>query len=325
MLAVHLTALDLSRTVVRAEPAVMVELTEAGRRVTTSVVPDTLVSWRARTRAALRPVMRPFLDLCGVPLWVPDFLTPIGHGTDLETELDEVLRTPAAALRAELGPEIRAGRLPARAGALAAGDPDALRRLAAAVRAFHAVAVEPYWSEIVTAVRADRAARGATLVDQGIERVLCTLSPELRWVSSTLSYECVGGNDLDLHPAGRGLVLVPSYLDRQPGFLDLGTGPVVINYPIERNTAALTTGTSLSDLLGRTRASVLGAVDGGRNTSDVARVVGTSLASVSQHTAVLRSAGLITTSRTGPAVLHTLTPLGRSLLEASSERGSSVR
>lgn len=70
---------------------------------------------------------------------------------------------------------------------------------------------------------------------------------------------------------------------------------------------------------------MLGAIDGERNTTEIARLVGTSLASVSQHTAVLRSTGLITTSRTGPAVRHALTPLGRSRLQASSDRGFSVR
>jgi DNA-binding transcriptional ArsR family regulator len=74
------------------------------------------------------------------------------------------------------------------------------------------------------------------------------------------------------------------------------------------------------DLIVGTRAGILRAVDGGRNTTELARTVGTSIASASQHTAVLRAAGLITTHRTGPGVRHSLTPLGRSLLTASQDQ-----
>ncbi len=46
--------------------------------------------------------------------------------------------------------------------------------------------------------------------------------------------------------------------------------------------------------------------------------VGVSLASASQHAAVLRNAGLVSTVRMGGAVLHTLTPLGSTLLRSDS-------
>jgi DNA-binding transcriptional ArsR family regulator len=102
-------------------------------------------------------------------------------------------------------------------------------------------------------------------------------------------------------------------------FIDVADAPVVIGYPIERNRQELARRKPLADLLGRTRAAVLGAVNGGRSTTELARAVGTSIASASQHAAVLRSAGLISTHRTGPSVCHWLTPLGESLLQASSQ------
>jgi len=70
----------------------------------------------------------------------------------------------------------------------------------------------------------------------------------------------------------------------------------------------------LAALIGDTRAAVLESVGEGRSTSELARRVGVSAASISQHTAV-RSAGLIRTGRVGKAVLHTITPLGRAMLE----------
>ncbi|GAA1586653.1 winged helix-turn-helix domain-containing protein [Kribbella sancticallisti] len=319
MLTVHLNAIDLSRTVVRSRPAVMQELAAAGRRVTQADAPTYLAGWNARTRAALRPIMRPYLDLCRVPRWVPDFLTPAGWSSDFDAAvIDEVVNTPAALMREELQPMIEAGRLPARVGALAAGDQSARRQLRAAIVAFHDVAVAPYWTEITTAVHADRAARGTTMVEHGIDRVLHTLSSHLRWNASKLSYECPGGADVELAPAGHGVILVPSYLGIVPSFADVGGGPVAVCYPIERRPPDLAGRKPLADLLGRTRATVLTAVAGGRSTTEVAHEVGISAGSASQHTSVLRSAGLITTHRTGPAVRHSLTPLGLSLLEAGS-------
>ncbi|MEU7996544.1 winged helix-turn-helix domain-containing protein [Micromonospora sp. NPDC049060] len=320
MLTLHLNAADLSRTVVRSRPSVSLELAAAGQRMFLPTVPGHLEGWRARTRAALRPVMRPYLDLCRLPWWLPDFLTPIGADPDVATALDRLAATPAATLSAELGPRVAAGDLPSRVGELAAGAPAARQRLRTAVAAFHAVAVAPYRAEIDAAVHADRAARGHTMVDAGIDRVLRNLSPYLHWSSSggayRLSYECAFGTRLDVEPSGRGVTLVPSYFLPQPCVLDDPAGPMVLAYPVERTRRELTTGAPLADLLGRTRAAVLGAVADGRSTTQVARDVGVSAASVSQHTAVLRSAGLITTHRTGSAVRHSLTPLGQRLLRA---------
>ncbi|ONI72121.1 hypothetical protein BWI15_18770 [Kribbella sp. ALI-6-A] len=322
MLTLHLTARDLSRTVVVRMPSAMQELCSAGRRLNQPHQPAYLASWNAQTRAGLRPVMLPYLDLCGVPRWAPDFLTPIVNSSDFASALDRVIETPTETLRAELVPRIEAGQLPGRTAELATGSDQARRRLRAAALAFHELAVAPYWSEITAAVYADRVARGSLIVDQGIDRVLSTLSPLLHWRSSTLSYECPGGSDIDLTPNGRGVTLVPSYLQPVPTFVDVGDEPVVIVYPIGKPSHDLSSIKPLADLLGRTRAAVLHAVASTPNTTGLADQVGISPASASQHTAVLRSAGLITTHRTGPAVRHTLTPLGRSLLH-TNRRGVS--
>ncbi|WP_307849164.1 helix-turn-helix domain-containing protein [Micromonospora sp. U56] len=324
VMTLHLTATDLSRTVLRAAPSVLLELGAAGQRLFEAAVPEHLTAWRARTRAAVRPQMRPYLDLCRLPWWFPDFLTPPSLGSDLTASLDEVAATPTATLEAELRPRIEAGDLPARVAALAAGEPVARQRLRAAMVAFHEVAVAPYWETITAAVHADRAVRGNTMVDAGIERVLRNLSPYLYWKPCgeryELSYECGFANEIGLAPAGRGVTLVPSYLVPRPCVLDDPTGPLVLAYPIRPSRRELTSGQPLADLLGRTRAAVLGAIAGGPSTSQVARTVGISVASASQHTSTLRQAGLITTQRAGPAVLHTLTPLGEHLLRAG--RGS---
>ncbi|MEV1178870.1 winged helix-turn-helix domain-containing protein, partial [Nonomuraea sp. NPDC049784] len=72
----------------------------------------------------------------------------------------------------------------------------------------------------------------------------------------------------------------------------------------------------------RTRAAVLATLRAPATTTSVAERVGISLGSASQHTTVLRNAGLISTTRTGGAVLHTLTPLGQALLHSGPNVGS---
>lgn len=320
MVTLCLTAADLSRTVLRATPSVLLELGAAGQRLGRSGLPAHLAAWRARTQGALAAPMRPYLDLCRRPDWFPDFLTPPGLGSDLAAGLAEVDATPTEVLTAELGPRIEAGDLPARVGPLAAGEPAARRLLREAMEAFHAVALRPYWSLIVAAVHADRAVRGRAMVDAGIDRVLRELSPHLRFVAGggryELSYECEFGAGVVLSPDGRGVTLVPSYFVPQPAVLDTRTGPMVLAYPIRPTRGELTTRTPLADLLGRTRAAVLAAVADTPSTSELARAVGVSVASASQHAATLRAAGLLTSHRAGPAVRHALTPLGERLLRS---------
>ena len=318
MLRLHLTGQDLTRTVIRDSPSVLVELLAAGKRMVQDVPRQSFGTWTAGTRAALRPVMRPYLDLCVAPKWSPDFLTPPDYGMDLGAGLDQVSATPPAVLEAELAPRIRTADLPSRVAPLAAGRRAAIAALRDAMIAFHEVAVAPYWPSITAAVRTDRASRAGSMADAGIEDVLRDLSPYLRWESSTLSYDCPGGADIDIEAAGRGVTLVPSYFQNQPSFCEHPGAPVALVYPVQRPAGVLDPAPTLGELLGRTRAAVLAATNGGRSTTEVAQAVGISLASASQHTAVLRAAGLITTHRTGAAVRHSMTPLGRSLMELSA-------
>ena len=77
-------------------------------------------------------------------------------------------------------------------------------------------------------------------------------------------------------------------------------------------------------LLGRSRAAVLEAVADGCTTTELARRAGVSLASASQHAAVLRDSGLLVTRRTGKSVHHSLTVLGAALLNATWPSAPSV-
>jgi DNA-binding transcriptional ArsR family regulator len=70
---------------------------------------------------------------------------------------------------------------------------------------------------------------------------------------------------------------------------------------------------ALGQLLGSRRAAVLSALTSPVSTTELARSLGLSAASVSQHLAVLRDAGLVNGHRVGRVVLYMRSPTGESL------------
>ena len=184
------------------------------------------------------------------------------------------------------------------------------------MRSQYETAVEPFWPEARAHIEAERARRARILLDQGCEGLLDSFRPMMRWEPPVLEVEVPFEQTLRLD--GRGLLLVPSFLSwGSPDVLRDTTLPPVLVYPIEHDlTLRPAAGHSTVALIGRTRTSVLESIGEGSTTSELARRIGVSAASISQHTAVLRDARLIHTSRAGKAVLHTMTPLGAALLSS---------
>ncbi|MBL6275300.1 winged helix-turn-helix transcriptional regulator [Micromonospora fiedleri] len=251
--------------------------------------------------------------------YFPDFLTPYESMDGFEAGMEAVRRTPVSLLHRDLTLVANTRSLPADAGALARGEPDALEQLTTAMGRYRELALGPYWTHVQAAVEADRARRARTLLDGGVKGLLTGLRPGVRWDSGIL--EIPGyPNSRELHLEGRGLLLVPSFFcaDMPVALLDPELPPVLV-YPVDR-LGGLASGkpekstTALAALLGRTRAAVLAASDDGCSTGELARRLYISPAAVSQHTTVLRNAGLLVSHRDRNTVLHTLTPLGRAIL-----------
>jgi DNA-binding transcriptional ArsR family regulator len=324
MLRIQFTDEDLLGIRVAPAPDPLHETAASVRLLRAAAPTPRLALWRARTRAALTAAgltfeVRPLLDLApaGTP-YIPDFLTPADGAADLESGIDTVLSTPRHRLHDDLAAAARIVPLPGWTRDLADGDPDALHRLGRAIRAYHAVAVAPHWAEIEAHAAADRAIRGLVLLDRGVGGLLATLHPDLRWTAGGLVCGC-SQPEYTMTLDGRGLLLVPSYFAHEPMALDVPGMPVVLVYPAHREAPPARAGESLAALLGRTRARVLASLTSGCTTTQLAQRVGISLASASEHAAVLRAAGLVASRRTGSTVLHTLTPLGSRLLHHSSQ------
>jgi hypothetical protein len=185
------------------------------------------------------------------------------------------------------------------------------------LRTYHRCAVAPYWDRLRALVHRDLAMRRQILRTGGVEPLLDSFRPMLRWRRPVLEF-ARHPSKRDIHLEGRGLRLVPSYFARwNPGTIFDNELPQVIVYPVAHDPGWLLPTRRdpvLARLLGGARAAVLHAVADGCTTTAIARAANISLASASRHAAVLRAAGLLETARLGGSVLHTITPLGAALI-----------
>ncbi|MBT2405483.1 MULTISPECIES: helix-turn-helix transcriptional regulator [unclassified Streptomyces] len=186
-------------------------------------------------------------------------------------------------------------------------------------------AVAPYWDHLLAYLEVECEARGRVLMGGGAELLLATLHSRITWRAPVL--EIHDGPDEDIRLEGRGLVLAPSvFLAHRAGRVTRRldrTAPVVLAFAAPPDTYQAAglwdkpdgSGQSLGALVGQTRAAALHVLRASCTTTQLADRLGISAAGASQHTAVLRRTGLITTRRVRNTVLHTLTPLGAALLK----------
>lgn len=264
--------------------------------------------WRAHGRPLSSAASR-LLELVPAAGSVPLFLAPEDRGC-LNGALDSITSTPAGQIETELAEVGWASGPSPWVRELAQGRVAALAELGRVVRSYHDEVVEPLWPALRQASAAELQARASQLATEGVAATLNSLHPGIRWHDGVLEVD--GPFSADIPLGGRGLRLMPSVWSR-PGVAVGWTQPTLV-YPLPA--ASWLQGIdgrydALVALLGGTRARVLGALTDEHSTSEIARALGISLASASDHAAVLRRAGLITTSRDGRAVRHALTDLGR--------------
>lgn len=337
MLRVHFGEADLARTRLCATSDPLWDVAISLHRLQTRQGRWAYADWHRTTRRRLREkgleraVRNVLLPLYPRGPYFPDFLTPFQASEGLDAGLEAVLATAPHRVRAEIGVLDRVEGAPPWAGRLAErGVREEFVRL---LRAYHDVAVAPYEDEVQARVEAERAVRARALLDGGVEGMLAGLGPWARWERPVLHVDYHPAVDRDVRLEGRGMLLVPSYfnLQRPITFADPGLPPVLVCPLIHEPpaadlpdppaaTSADPPAASLAVLLGRARAVALHAVAQGATTGEIARAAGVSASSASRHATALRDAGLITSTRHGGSVLHTLTPVGASVLRAAARR-----
>ncbi|GHA70361.1 helix-turn-helix domain-containing protein [Streptomyces termitum] len=330
MLRIHFGHTDLGAVRVATAPNPFWEIATSLHRLQTRDGRWAYADWfrtvRVRLREkgldrALRTVLLPLVPRAA---YFPDFLTPAAGVDGLDAGADEILATCPRRVARELARLDRVVGAPAWAPRLTG--PEARRDLVRLLRAYHDAAVAPYTEEIRSRFDAERAALGRGFLDDGVPGLLGGAGPAIRWRPPALHVDYPAA-DRDLRLDGRGLTLLPTYFCwRSPNSLADPALPPVLCHPVHRGAAPLppdhplaqTAAPPLATLLGRTRATALRAAAGGATTGEIARAAGVSAASASRHATALRDAGLVTTRRHGATVLHTLTPVGASVLRAAT-------
>ena len=331
---------DLARVTVLPTADPLTEVQSAAHRFGLGRTIDApAAAWARRTAAALGPTGALIMDVLESGIAVCSDLGQ--HEERFTAEFDDfansVRRVPPRIWELEVAGLVDWGIPPGRPAEMA-NDRRRIAQFAAVVERFQDVAVRPYWHAISTAVAAHSDHVAQRLAFGDAAGVLNGLHPDMTWNDPILSIRvdpdtlcspgCVHRTiDRSAPPRspqpldGRGLVLVPSVLTNGVGLYvpedtDCDDRPWELVYPVPWDWTTTTSShrTAMANLLGATRACVLDSLLGrSLTTSELARDTHISLASASEHATVLRTAGLLESTRQGSRVHHRLTTIGAAL------------
>jgi DNA-binding transcriptional ArsR family regulator len=276
--------------------------------------------WQRQARQQV-PGLRiePLLAVLSVPGYQPDFLSPAPGSpfTEIDEELDRVRATAPGKVAAELAECLDAkpaGQIARRAHPELCGHPAEIRDLLAGMlaRAWDAL-IEPWWPRLRDVLDTDITYRARRLADAGIAATLGELDPAISWHDCTIRFGMSYSREIDV--SGTELVLVPSVFAWPHGGISFD--PPAVIYPA-RGIAQLWqpephSGEDLARLVGRTRAALLTALAQPASTTGLAARAGIPVSSVSEHLAILRATGLVSTTRAGRFLVHQRTALGVAL------------
>jgi DNA-binding transcriptional ArsR family regulator len=277
--------------------------------------------WQRQVRPLLADLsIGPLLAVTGIGGYQPDFLTPVPDSpfAEIGTEIGRVRAAPTDRVEAEMA---RTLALPGAARALAdypwlANDPARARdTLADMLQIAWTALVEPWWPRLRDVLDADITYRARRMANDGIAATIGELSKHVSLSPDGVLRFDPPGAPLELDLSGRELVLVPSVF-AWPG-TGMGWDPPSVIYPARGIFGLWEQGAQspgdLARLIGKTRAELLTALDDPASTTGLAARVGVPVSSVSEHLAVLRATGLVTTTRTGRYLIHQRTALGLTL------------
>jgi DNA-binding transcriptional ArsR family regulator len=253
------------------------------------------------------------------PGYGADFVSPppVSLAQTLEADLATVRATPLAQARREIDLCLQL-RPASEAVARTLRRKDVVEKIADALEIAWAELMAADWLQLRAICERDIVHRAGQLGEHGWAAAMDGLHDRVRWrdgAIEVLRMRGVGSVSLD----GQGLLLIPSVF-LWPGIATFveEPWPKALIYPA-RGAAALwesrpdTGAGALADLLGRSRAHLLTALDAPASTTQLARSLGLATGAVGDHLTVLRRAGLLDRARSGRSVLYRRTPLGDAL------------
>jgi DNA-binding transcriptional ArsR family regulator len=262
--------------------------------------------------------------------YIPDFITPAPprRSTSLESGLAAIAATPYELVTGELA-QLHAETPHPVLPELIENPGKALDVITSALETYWRRAIEPDWRRMRALLQEDLAFRMDELASGGIERLFRNLHPSIRYSADRIEINrpfCCDGEPM----AGQGVLLVPCVFT-WPAGLAVTAAPHVptITYP-PRGLGRLwenrkdTTDSPLADLVGRTRAAIVGHLDLPMSTTHLAHQLGVSAPTLSVHLGILRNAGVVDSRRDGRTVLYHRTSLGSQLLDASNSLASTA-
>lgn len=254
--------------------------------------------------------------------WIgADFVAPppAGLAQTWEDDLATIRATPPAQARAEIVTCL-AARPTADPRVLALLDaPDAVSRLAEALDHAWRALMAPDWLQLRALCERDVVHRAGVLGRAGWAAAIADLHTSVRWHDDGIEVSGMGSDQKVIPLAGSGLLLVPSAFNwPNAATYTSGEWPKTLIYPA-RGIAVLWESPAppepdaLADLIGRSRARILLALESPAGTTHLARTLGMATGAVGDHLAVMRRAGLVDRARDGRVVLYARTAIGEAL------------
>ena len=260
--------------------------------------------------------------------WLADCLmaTAASERT-IEQQLATLTRTSREDLATDLHEVWAESGVPRRGRQLIEAGPRGPGMLAEAIWDYWDAVISPHWSRMCGVLDHDVSHRVSTLLSGGLFALLNDIHPDVSLEGLLLRIDKPHHASATYRAVS--MTLVPSIFAWPNVILSDGLSDTFgLTYPA-RGVGLVWEGLDdmhqtndidpLGRLLGRTRAAVLSLTAVPMSTTRIARELGQSLPSVSQHLAVLRDAGLVTSRRSGKSVLYCQSPLAASIVAAQQK------
>lgn len=268
--------------------------------------------------------LRPMIALVVPRGYTPDFLTPppAKPSATIDEELHVLSATPADQVVHDIRNAHAQMHHDGRIVEPWLRDPSvALARAVDVLRQYWEDALADVWQHVHGLLEADIAYRAGQLANGGLSATVSDLHETARWDGHHLVVDTLRTETCEL--AGRGLLLMPSAFAsiRASAITRAPWQPTVV-YPARgvsslwESPAQQSRRGALGRVIGDARARLLTDLDVPRSSTDLAKRTGLSAASVSEHLAALRDAGLVSSRRSGRYVLQARTPRAEQLLSS---------
>ena len=278
--------------------------------------------WLARTRTAFAELdSELLLSLISPDRFIPDYLTPRPRGPQLphgsvDDEFAALREVPVGTVVEHLRQAYGHGQQEV---------PQALRqalrrpatlpaRIADALHAYWTACLKPYWTKIAGVLEADIAYRARRLTSGGAQALFEDLDHRVAWADGRLLIQQGRGVPAIQARADEGLALLPSLFMRGAVTM-IDPAIPVIAYPARGRGAVwdrpdAPAADAVARLIGAPRTRLLALLQAPASTTELARLLGVTPGTVSQHLCALHAAGLLNRTRHGRSVLYMRSSLG---------------